>query len=173
MSERIERMTYQYDSPAGMKKPAHMDNPNIIDEENWGQRPKQFSNEDKSSYPSDRDQQQRISSWDAILQSAKGNKEEMKQVRDTLNRAYKSNPSSLTQTELKIIGRGKQPEPIKIDTSGLDRFLRVRKEAAEILNKPVPIPKVQPRQFGGLNSDFVKQKTLEAEILNGPEKDKS
>ena len=173
MNERIDRMVYQYDSPAGMKKPAHMDNPNIIDEENWGQRPKQFSNEDKSSYPSDRDQQQRISSWDAILQSAKGNKEEMKQVRDTLNRAYKSNPSSLTQTELKIIGRGKQPEPIKIDTSGLDRFLRVRKEAAEILNKPVPIPKVQPRQFGGLNSDFVKQKTLEAEILNGPEKDKS
>ena len=55
----------------------------------------------------------------------------MKQVRDTLNRAYKSNPSSLTKTELKIIGRGKQPEPIKIDTSGLDRFLRVRKEAAD------------------------------------------
>ena len=65
MNERIDRMVYQYDSPAGMKKPAHMDNPNIIDEENWGQRPKQFSNEDKSSYPSDRDQQQRISSWDA------------------------------------------------------------------------------------------------------------
>ena len=173
MSERIERITYQYDSPAGMKKPAHMDNPNIISDENWGQRPKQFSNSDSSTYPSDMDQRQRLNGWEAILETSKGNKEEMKQVRDTLNRAYKSNPSSLTQTELKIIGRGKQPEPIKIDTSGLDRFLRVRKEAAEILNKPVPIPKVQPRQFGGLNSDFVKQKTLEAEILNGPEKDKS
>ena len=116
MNERIDRMVYQYDSPAGMKKPAHMDNPNIIDEENWGQRPKQFSNEDKSSYPSDRDQQQRISSWDAILKSAKGNREEMKQVRDTLNRAYKTNPSSLDQKELRMIGRDKKPEPVKIDT---------------------------------------------------------
>ena len=51
MNERIDRMVYQYDSPAGMKKPAHMDNPNIIDEENWGQRPKQFSNEDKIIIP--------------------------------------------------------------------------------------------------------------------------
>ena len=103
MNERIDRMVYQYVSPAGMKKPAHMDNPNIIDDENWAQRPKQFSNEDKSTYPSDRDQRQRISSWDAILKTSKGNREEMKQVRDTLNRAYKTMPSSLSQTELKII----------------------------------------------------------------------
>ena len=47
MNERIDRMVYQYDSPAGMKKPAHMDNPNIIDEENWAQRPKKYSNDDR------------------------------------------------------------------------------------------------------------------------------
>jgi len=29
MPERIERSVYQYDSPAGMKKPRHMDNKNI------------------------------------------------------------------------------------------------------------------------------------------------
>ena len=34
MDERLQRMIYTYDSPAGMKKPAHMDNPNIIDYEN-------------------------------------------------------------------------------------------------------------------------------------------
>ena len=29
MPERIDRVVYQYDSPAGMKKPKHMDNKNI------------------------------------------------------------------------------------------------------------------------------------------------
>ena len=171
MNERIDRMVYQYDSPAGMKKPAHMDNPNIIDEENWGQRPKQFSNEDKSSYPSDRDQQQRISSWDAILQSAKGNKEEMKQVRDTLNRAYKSSPDSLDQKELRMIGRDKKPEPVKIDMSGLDRYLKVREEAKQIVNTPTPVQKPRREFGGGLNRDFTNQKLIEGDVLYGPKKD--
>jgi hypothetical protein len=51
INERTQRLVYQYDSPAGMKKPAHMDNPNIIDEENWAQRPKKYSNDDRSTYP--------------------------------------------------------------------------------------------------------------------------
>ena len=174
INERTQRLVYQYDSPAGMKKPAHMDNPNIIDEENWAQRPKKYSNDDRSTYPSDRDQRQRISSWDAILQSAKGNKEEMKQVRDTLNRAYKTMPSSLSQTELKIIGRDKKPEPVKIDTSGIDQYLQIRKEAEQVLknqNNFVPKPR---REFGGgLTRDFTNQKIIEAEVLYGPEKDKS
>ena len=170
-SERIDRLVYQYDSPAGMKKPAHMDNPNIIDDENWAQRPKQFSNEDKSTYPSDRDQRQRISSWDAILKTSKGNREEMKQVRDTLNRAYKTMPSSLSQTELKIIGRDKKPEPVKIDTSGLDRFLRVRDEAQQIINTPTPVQKPRREFGGGLNRDFTNQKLIEGDVLYGPKKD--
>jgi hypothetical protein len=164
-------LVYQYDSPAGMKKPAHMDNPNIIDDENWAQRPKQFSNEDKSTYPSDRDQRQRISSWDAILKTSKGNREEMKQVRDTLNRAYKTMPSSLSQTELKIIGRDKKPEPVKIDTSGLDRFLRVRDEAQQIINTPTPVQKPRREFGGGLNRDFTNQKLIEGDVLYGPKKD--
>ena len=174
LNERIDRMVYQYDSPAGMKKPAHMDNPNIIDEENWAQRPKKYSNDDRSTYPSDRDQRQKLDGWDAILKTSKGSKEDMKQIRETLNRAYKTDPSSLTKTELKIIGRGKQPEPLKIDTSGIDQYLQIRKEAEQVLknqNNFVPKPR---REFGGgLTRDFTNQKIIEAEVLYGPEKDKS
>jgi hypothetical protein len=157
-----------------MKKPAHMDNPNIIDEENWAQRPKKYSNDDRSTYPSDRDQRQKLDGWDAILKTSKGSKEDMKQIRETLNRAYKTDPSSLTKTELKIIGRGKQPEPLKIDTSGIDQYLQIRKEAEQVLknqNNFVPKPR---REFGGgLTRDFTNQKIIEAEVLYGPEKDKS
>ena len=174
INERTQRLVYQYDSPAGMKKPAHMDNPNIIDEENWAQRPKKYSNEDRSTYPSDRDQRQKLDGWDAILKTSKGSKEDMKQIRETLNRAYKTDPSSLTKTELKIIGRGKQPEPLKIDTSGIDQYLQIRKEAEQVLknqNNFVPKPR---REFGGgLTRDFTNQKIIEAEVLYGPEKDKS
>ena len=174
INERTQRLVYQYDSPAGMKKPAHMDNPNIIDEENWAQRPKKYSNDDRSTYPSDRDQRQKLDGWDAILKTSKGSKEDMKQIRETLNRAYKTDPSSLTKTELKIIGRGKQPEPLKIDTSGIDQYLQIRKEAEQVLknqNNFVPKPR---REFGGgLTRDFTNQKIIEAEVLYGPEKDKS
>ena len=174
INERTQRLVYQYDSPAGMKKPAHMDNPNIIDEENWAQRPKKYSNDDRSTYPSDRDQRQKLDGWDAILKTSKGSKEDMKQIRETLNRAYKTDPSALTKTELKIIGRGKQPEPLKIDTSGIDQYLQIRKEAEQVLknqNNFVPKPR---REFGGgLTRDFTNQKIIEAEVLYGPEKDKS
>ena len=170
----FENTLNKIDSPAGMKKPAHMDNPNIIDEENWAQRPKKYSNDDRSTYPSDRDQRQKLDGWDAILKTSKGSKEDMKQIRETLNRAYKTDPSSLTKTELKIIGRGKQPEPLKIDTSGIDQYLQIRKEAEQVLknqNNFVPKPR---REFGGgLTRDFTNQKIIEAEVLYGPEKDKS
>ena len=174
INERTQRLVYQYDSPAGMKKPAHMDNPNIIDEENWAQRPKKYSNDDRSTYPSDRDQRQKLDGWDAILKTSKGSKEDMKQIRETLNRAYKTDPSSLTKTELKIIGRGKQPEPLKIDTSGIDQYLQIRKEAEQVLkNQNDFVPKPRREFGGGLTRDFTNQKIIEAEVLYGPEKDKS
>ena len=174
INERTQRLVYQYDSPAGMKKPAHMDNPNIIDEENWAQRPKKYSNDDRSTYPSDRDQRQKLDGWDAILKTSKGSKEDMKQIRETLNRAYKTDPSSLTKTELKIIGRGKQPEPLKIDTSGIDQYLQIRKEAEQVLkNQNNFVPKPRKEFGGGLTRDFTNQKIIEAEVLYGPEKDKS
>ncbi len=110
MPERIDRMIYQYDSPARMKKPKHYDNPNIIDDENWKQRPKKFDNNDPSTYPSDRDQRQRLSSWDLIVESAKGNPSEMKEIRGILRDHYKSNPKSLTEKELKMIGQHKSQQ---------------------------------------------------------------
>ena len=110
INERTQRLVYQYDSPAGMKKPKHYDNPNIIDDENWKQRPKKFDNNDPSTYPSDRDQRQRLSSWDLIVESAKGNPSEMKEIRGILRDHYKSNPKSLTEKELKMIGQHKSQQ---------------------------------------------------------------
>ena len=45
LSERIERITYEH-GEAGMKKPAHYDNPNIVDDENWRQRPRPFDSQE-------------------------------------------------------------------------------------------------------------------------------
>ena len=59
MPERIERIMYEY-GEAGAKKPAHYDNKNIITYENKGVPPKKFDAMDKSTYPSDKDQYQRL-----------------------------------------------------------------------------------------------------------------
>jgi len=57
--ERIERILYEH-GEANAKKPKHYNNSNIIAYENWQQEPKKFDNNDPSSFPSDRDQQQRL-----------------------------------------------------------------------------------------------------------------
>ena len=91
MDERLQRMIYTYDSPAGMKKPAHMDNPNIIDYENLGKKPKPFNNNDPSTYPSDRDQQQKLNSWDIILDTTikSGTPKEKAEMREYLREKNK------------------------------------------------------------------------------------
>ena len=60
MDERLQRLVYEYDSPAGMKKPVHMNNKNIIIYENYKQPPKKYDAMDRSTYPSDPDQYQRL-----------------------------------------------------------------------------------------------------------------
>jgi|TARA_R110002020_G_scaffold66553_1_gene174919 hypothetical protein len=106
LSERIQRMTYQYDGKPNDKPPPHYNNPYIIDEENYGKRPKPFDNNDPSTYPSDRDQRQKLNTWDLILETSKGDKEQMKEIRQTLNEEYKRNGKKfLSDKELKIIGR--------------------------------------------------------------------
>ena len=60
MDERLQRLVYEYDSPAGMKKPVHMNNKNIITYENYKQPPKKYDAMDRSTYPSDPDQYQRL-----------------------------------------------------------------------------------------------------------------
>ena len=89
LTERIQRMTYQYDGKPNDKPPPHYNNPYIIDEENYGKRPKPFDNNDPSTYPSDRDQRQKLNTWDLILETSKGDKEQMKEIRQTLNEEYK------------------------------------------------------------------------------------
>ena len=61
MQERLERLLYEYeDGP----KPKHYDDPNIIDHENFKQRPVPFNNNDSSTFPSNRNQRQRMNTWD-------------------------------------------------------------------------------------------------------------
>ena len=85
LDERMQRMIYEYD---GGPKPKHYDNPNIVDQENLKQPPKKFSSMDPSTYPSNRSQKQKINNWDFIMQSARGNPKEMKEVREILNKSY-------------------------------------------------------------------------------------
>ena len=92
MQERLERLLYEYeDGP----KPKHYDDPNIIDHENFKQRPVPFNNNDSSTFPSNRNQRQRMNTWDLMLETAKGNPKEMKEIRKA------------TQQLVKIIGDGK------------------------------------------------------------------
>ena len=111
LSERIERITYEY-GEAGMKKPAHYDNPNIVDDENWKQRPRPFDNQDSSTFPSDRDQRQRMSTWDMLMESSKTNPKERRELKNIIWDDYKKNgPKYMGDDELKMIG--KHPEQIK------------------------------------------------------------
>ena len=107
-NERLERLLYEYeDGP----KPKHYDNPMIVSSENFKQPPKKFSNNDPSSYPSNRNQRQRLTTWDLMVKSAEGNPKEMKEIRDVLKKSYNSNPASLTDKELKMIGKFKPKSP--------------------------------------------------------------
>ena len=110
LDERLERLLYEYeDGP----KPKHYDDPRIIDSENFKRRPVPFNNNDSSTFPSNRNQRQRMNTWELMLETAKGNPKEMKEIRSVLRDAYKSNPKSLTTQELKMIGQYKSPKPVE------------------------------------------------------------
>ena len=104
-NERLERMHYEYDNGP---KPKHYDNPYIVDSENFKKPPKKFDSQDSSTFPSDRSQKQKISTWDLIVEDAKNNPGAMKEIRQILKDNYKSNPKSLTEKELAMIGRSKK-----------------------------------------------------------------
>ena len=46
-----------------------------------------------------------------MVKSAEGNPKEMKEIRDVLKKSYNSNPASLTDKELKMIGKYKPKSP--------------------------------------------------------------
>ena len=61
LDERLERLLYEYeDGP----KPKHYDDPRIIDSENFKRRPVPFNNNDSSTFPSNRNQRQRMNTWE-------------------------------------------------------------------------------------------------------------
>jgi len=108
ITERIERQLYLYeDAP----KPKHYDNPMIVDSENFKKPPKEFKSDDKSTYPADRNQRQRISTWDLMVQTAKTPLEK-REIRDVLHRDYKnSKGANMSDKELRMIN--KHPDQIK------------------------------------------------------------
>ena len=116
MPERIERITYQYDE--NDKRPIHLDNPLIVSQEdmtNRNLRPKQFSNMDPNSYPSNPKQKKALTTWEIMVDQAKNPKdsydrESAKQVRQTILDSWKK-PSMrqyLGEDELELIGRSKK-----------------------------------------------------------------
>lgn len=116
MSERIERLTYQYDE--NDKRPIHLDNPLIVSQEDMASRnlrPKQFNNMDPNSYPSNPRQKKALTTWEIMVDQAKNPKdsydrESAKQVRQTILDSWKK-PSMrqyLGEDELELIGRSKK-----------------------------------------------------------------
>ena len=119
--ERIERINYEF-GDATLKKPAHMNNHNIVTFENWGQRPKPFSHHDRSTFPSDKDQQQKMNTWDMLVESAKMDPkdENSKDTKRMLMKQYYNKKGLgreyMNDSELKLIGKHKsqleKPKPI-------------------------------------------------------------
>ena len=169
LDERLERLLYEYeDGP----KPKHYDDPRIIDSENFKRRPVPFNNNDSSTFPSNRNQRQRMNTWELMLETAKGNPKEMKEIRSVLRDAYKSNPKSLTTQELKMIWQYKSPKPVEekpIINTSFDN-LKIINQIIE-RQKPKEVaaaaPIRKPVQRGGLDADFVQEKLTIGKVLNG------
>ena len=118
MSERIERITYQYDE--NDKKPVHLDDPLVVSQEdmtNRNFRPKQYSNMNSNSYPSNPKQKKRMTDWEIMIDQAKNPKdsydrESAKQVRQTILDSWKKPTMRkyLGDDELRLIGKHKDQQ---------------------------------------------------------------
>ena len=162
LDERIQRMVYQYDGKPNDKPPLHYNNPNIIDEENYGKRPKPFNNNDPSSYPSDRDQRQRISSWDLILDTTikSGTAREKKEMRKYLRDKYKdpNQRKYFSEKEKRFISAYKPQELTipKVDTTILTQNFKPIEQTIE--------DKIREQQFQKMLED---QRRAKAERQGG------
>ena len=155
-------MVYQYDGKPNYKPPLHYNNPNIIDEENYGKRPKPFNNNDPSSYPSDRDQRQRISSWDLILDTTikSGTASQKKEMRKYLRDKYKdpNQRKYFSEKEKRFISAYKPPEVTipKVDTTILTQNFKPIEQTIE--------DKIREQQFQKMLED---QRRAKAERQGG------
>ena len=154
MSERIERITYQVDE--NDKRPVHLDNPLIVSQEdmtNRNLRPKQFSNLDPNSYPSNPKQKKALTTWEIMVDQAKNPKdkydrESAKQVRQTILDSWKKPTMRkyLGEDELELIGRGKKQLEAK----------RLR-EAEYLKERPVYVEPFRVEPVPKLN-DYMREK---------------
>ena len=86
---------------------------------------KPFRNDDPSTYPVN--QKDEMSMWDMMKESAridarKGDHSGMRQIKKTLHDDYKKSGGKwMNDEEKKMIGKYKQPEPINIDLSTINK----------------------------------------------------
>ena len=150
--ERIQRMQHIYD---GGPKPKHYDNPNIIDQENLGKKPKPFNNNDRSTYPSSRDQKQRLNTWDVILDDTikNGSAADKKEMREYLREKAKDpiTKKYFTKKELNFIST---PKPVvnipipKIDFSTIP----------PVASAPTPEERAMEQRFNQMMEENRKEK---------------
>ena len=171
--ERIERIGYEDSSDPTLKKPSHMNNPNIVKWENWKQPPKKFDSQDRTTYPSDVDQKQRMSTWDMLVESARQNPndENSKDTKRMVMKQYynKDKRKWMGDNELKLIGKHKsqleKPKPI-INVSSFESLMRPPLPSPE---PEVDINEVIKQKSGikpGISEDLVK---LNADIAKNIE----
>ena len=162
--ERIERINYEF-GDATLKKPAHMNNNNIVTFENWGQRPKPFNHQERDTYPSDKDQQQKMNTWDMLVESAKMDPkdENSKDTKRMLMKQYYNKKGLgreyMNDSELKLIGKHKsqleKPKPI-IDVSSFGPLIKPHRPSPEPEVNIYEVIEENSRMKPGISEDLVK-----------------
>ena len=146
-SERTERYLWLYDEG---EKPAHYDDPliekvdtfqgfakamplkkeNNIIKKKMPTPPRQFNSMDKRTYPSNPKVKANLSTWDLMIATAKTPKEKG-EIRRVLYDEYKRNGvSNLSDSEQKMIGKGKHQTYPKISVPTVEPFI------APVIQKP-------------------------------------
>ena len=188
MTERIERINYEYGDTT-VPKPKHYDNPYIVDHENWKQQPRKFDSQDKTTYPSDRDQKQRMSTWDILVEKARLDPKDpnSKDTKRMVMKQYynKDQRKWMGDNELKLIGKHKsqleKPKPI-IENPTLSLTPPIWKREEPVSNEPEinieDVIKEKTRMKPGLNEDLVKlqsdiNKNIEYVLGPGKKEEKS
>ena len=146
-SERTERYLWLYDEG---EKPAHYDDPliekvdtfqgfakamplkkeNNIIKKKMPTPPRQFNSMDKRTYPSNPKAKANLSTWDLMIATAKTPKEKG-EIRRVLYDEYKRNGvSNLSDSEQKMIGKGKYQTYPKISVPTVEPYV------APVIQKP-------------------------------------
>ena len=142
-----------------------MNNNNIVTFENWGQRPKPFNHQERDTYPSDKDQQQKMNTWDMLVESAKMDPkdENSKDTKRMLMKQYYNKKGLgreyMNDSELKLIGKHKsqleKPKPI-IDVSSFGPLIKPHRPSPEPEVNINEVIEENSRMKPGISEDLVK-----------------